>query len=38
MEERIRLIAIVPEKTATTEDWLKLVGEQQQTRERDPIA
>jgi uncharacterized protein DUF5681 len=28
MEERIKLIAVVPEKSATTEDWLKAVGEQ----------
>jgi hypothetical protein len=27
-EERIKLIAIVPQKAATTEEWLKLVGEQ----------
>jgi hypothetical protein len=27
-EERIKLIAVVPEKSATTEDWLKAVGEQ----------
>ena len=27
-EERIKLIAIVPEKSATTEDWLKAIGEQ----------
>jgi len=27
-EERIKLIAIVPEKSATTEDWLKLIGEE----------
>src|SRR5262245_38079790 len=27
-EERIKLIAVVPEKAATTEEWLKLVGEQ----------
>ena len=27
-EERIKFIAIVPEKSATTEDWLKAVGEQ----------
>ena len=26
-EERIKLIAVVPEKSATTEDWLKLIGE-----------
>jgi len=26
-EERIKLIAIVPEKSATTEDWLKAIGE-----------
>ena len=25
--ERIKLIAVVPEKAATTEEWLKLVGE-----------
>ena len=24
-EERIKLIAVVPEKSATTEDWLKLI-------------
>jgi hypothetical protein len=28
MEERIKLIAVVPEKAATTEEWLKLVEEQ----------
>ena len=28
MEERIKLIAVVPRKAATTEEWLKLVGEQ----------
>ena len=27
-EERIKLIAVVPEKAATTEEWLKLVGEE----------
>jgi hypothetical protein len=27
-EERIKLIAVVPQKAATTEEWLKLVGEQ----------
>jgi hypothetical protein len=27
MEERIKLIAIVPEKSATTEDWLRAIGE-----------
>src|SRR5262245_57806464 len=27
-EERIKLIAVVPEKAATTEEWLRLVGEQ----------
>jgi hypothetical protein len=27
-EERIKLIAVVPEKSASTEEWLKLVGEQ----------
>ena len=26
-EERIKLIAVVPEKSATTEDWLRLIGE-----------
>ena len=26
-EERIKLIAVVPEKSATTEDWLKAIGE-----------
>ncbi len=26
MEERVKLIAVVPEKAATTEEWLKLVG------------
>ena len=29
-EERIKLIAVVPEKSATTEDWLKLIGEQKE--------
>jgi hypothetical protein len=28
MEERIKLIAVVPEKAASTEEWLRLVGEQ----------
>jgi hypothetical protein len=28
MEERVKLIAVVPQKAATTEEWLKLVGEQ----------
>jgi hypothetical protein len=28
MEERIKLIAVVPQKASSTEDWLKLVGEQ----------
>src|SRR5262245_41971298 len=27
-EERIKLIAVVPQKAATTEEWLRLVGEQ----------
>jgi hypothetical protein len=27
-EERIKLIAVVPQKAASTEEWLKLVGEQ----------
>ena len=26
-EERIKLIAVVPEKSATTEDWLRAIGE-----------
>jgi hypothetical protein len=38
MEERIKLIAIVPQKAASTEDWLKLVGEQQKTIEHEPVA
>jgi Family of unknown function (DUF5681) len=38
MEERIKLIAVVPQKAASTEDWLKLVGEQQKTIEHEPIA
>jgi hypothetical protein len=33
MEERIKLIAVVPQKAASTEDCLRLVGEQQQTME-----
>jgi len=28
MEERIKLIAVVPRKASSTEEWLKLVGEQ----------
>ncbi len=28
MEERIKLIAVVPQKASSTEEWLKLVGEQ----------
>jgi hypothetical protein len=27
-EDRIKFIAVVPEKSASTEEWLKLVGEQ----------
>jgi hypothetical protein len=27
-EERIKLIAVVPQKASSTEEWLKLVGEQ----------
>ena len=27
-EERIKLIAVVPAKSASTEDWLKAIGEQ----------
>ena len=27
MEERIKLIAVVPQKAASTEEWLRLVGE-----------
>jgi hypothetical protein len=27
-EDRIKFIAVVPEKSATTEDWLKLIGEE----------
>jgi hypothetical protein len=27
-EDRIKLIAVVPEKSASTEEWLKLVGEE----------
>jgi hypothetical protein len=37
MEERIKLIAIVPEKAATTEDWLKLVGEPQKFIVHEPM-
>jgi hypothetical protein len=38
MEQRIKLIAVVPQKAASTEAWLKLVGEQQQTIEHEPMA
>ena len=27
-EDRIKFIAVVPEKSATTEEWLKLIGEE----------
>jgi hypothetical protein len=27
MEERIKLVAVVPRKASSTEEWLKLVGE-----------
>ena len=35
-EERIKMIAVVPQKAATTEEWLKLVGEQRAI-EHQPI-
>jgi hypothetical protein len=38
MEERIKLIAVVPQKAASTEDWLKLIGEQQKTIKHEPMA
>ena len=35
-EERIKLIAVVPQKAATTEEWLKLI-DQQKVIEHQPI-
>jgi hypothetical protein len=34
-EERIKLIAVVPQKASSTEEWLKIVGEQR-VIERQP--
>ena len=35
-EERIKLIAVVPQKASSTEEWLKLIGEQR-VIEHQPI-
>ncbi len=36
-EERIKLIAVVPQKAATTEEWLKLVERENPNTPRDVI-